>query len=266
MNLSREEIRHIIFESNTPISNRFDVILLWAILISVLVVMLDSVPGNSEQLHTILYVAEWVLTILFSIEYGLRIWTTDKPLKYITSFYGIIDLLSVIPTYLSLIFAGTHYLLVIRTLRLLRVFRILRLMSFVKEASMLVDAINNSKQKLTVFMGAVLSIDVIVGTLMYLIEGPENGFTSIPLSIYWAIVTMTTVGYGDIAPHTVAGQILASIVMLLGYTIIAIPTGIVSATMVRGKSELDNNACPGCSKEGHEINSEFCKFCGAHLK
>ena len=262
MSLSREDIRHIIFEANTPRSRRFDLVLLWAILISVLVVMLDSVPGNSNTLLTILHVLEWVLTVLFTIEYALRIWSTRDPIKYITSFYGIIDLLSVLPTYLSLIFVGSQYLIVIRILRLLRVFRILRLISFVKEARMLIFALKDSRQKLTIFMVSVFVLDIIIGTLMYLIEGPENGFASIPLSIYWAIVTMTTVGYGDISPHTVLGQMLASVVMLLGYTIIAVPTGIVSASIAKDNVELANTACPNCSKEGHEKDAKHCKFCG----
>jgi len=258
----KDRVRHIIFEANDPASRMFDLILLWAILISVIIVMLDSVQSLSGSLHEFLYIIEWVLTILFTIEYVLRIWVTRKAFSYIFSVYGIIDLLAILPTYLSLFLAGSHYLMVIRILRLLRVFRILKLVSFVKEAKMLVDAIRESRQKLTVFLGFLISLDVIIGTSMYMIEGPENGFTSIPLSIYWAIVTMTTVGYGDLAPQTVLGQLLASIVMLLGYTIIAVPTGIVSVSLFKGGFQVSTRACSNCSQEGHENDAEFCKFCG----
>ena len=195
----------------------------------------------------------------------MRIWATRKPWKYIFSAYGIIDLLAVLPTYISLFIAGSQYLLVIRTLRLLRIFRILKLVSFVKEAQLLIYAIKESRHKLTVFLGFIISIDIIIGTFMYLIEGPENGFTSIPLSIYWAIVTMTTVGYGDIAPQTVLGQTMASIVMLLGYTIIAVPTGIVSVSMFKKSGHVTTRSCPSCSREGHDRDAEFCKFCGSTM-
>ena len=206
MKLDKEKIRHIIFEADTPPAKRFDLVLLWAIVLSVIVVMLDSVPNIYAKHHDSLYIIEWVLTILFTIEYILRIWTTKTKLKYIFSFYGIIDFLSIVPTYLALLLAGSHYFMVIRMLRLLRIFRILKLVSFVKEAQFLVKALQDSRYKLTVFFGFILSLVTILGTLMYIIEGPEHGFKSIPLSIYWAIVTMTTVGYGDIAPQTVMGQ------------------------------------------------------------
>ena len=263
----REKLRIIIFEADTLAGKRFDVVLLWAIMLSVIVVMLDSVQSMVVRHADLLTTLEWIFTIAFTVEYLLRIWTTDKPLRYILSFYGLIDLVSIIPTYVGLILAGGHYLVVIRTLRLLRIFRILKLVSFVKEARMLVDAINNSRYKLTVFMGTVLSITVIVGTLMYMIEGPENGFKSIPLSIYWTIVTMTTVGYGDIAPQTVMGKTLASIVMLLGYTIIAVPTGIVSAQLVShtDEKEATTRSCPHCSQEGHAADAKYCKYCGGAM-
>ena len=258
----KNKIRHIIFEANDPPSRMFDLILLWAILISVIVVMLDSVPSLSEKYHKFLFISEWLVTILFTIEYFLRIWVTRKPFNYIFSFYGIIDLLAVLPAYISLLLAGSQYLLVIRILRLLRIFRILKLVSFVKEARVLIDAIKESRQKLIVFLGFLISLVVIIGTVMYMIEGPENGFTSIPLSIYWAIVTMTTVGYGDLAPQTVLGQSLASIVMLLGYTIIAIPTGIVSVSLFREGFHVTTKACANCTKEGHDKDAKFCKYCG----
>ena len=266
MSKIRERIRHIIFEADTPPAKLFDVVLIWAILISVLVVMLDSVPSLSEGFHEFLYILEWILTVLFTIEYTLRIWATRKPWSYIFSVYGIIDLLAILPTYISLILAGTHYLMVIRIMRLLRIFRILKLLNYVKEARMLVLALHESRYKLTVFLGFIISLDIIIGTMMYLIEGPEHGFTSIPISIYWTIVTMTTVGYGDIAPHTVLGQSLASVVMLLGYTIIAVPTGIVAVSMYEGKKdEVTNIACPSCSKEGHDPDADFCKYCGQSM-
>jgi voltage-gated potassium channel len=261
----KEIIRHIIFEANTPPSKLFDVLLLWAIVLSVLVVILDSVPVVNPLYHQVLYVLEWIFTILFSIEYALRIWTTRVPIKYIFSVYGIIDLLSVLPTYLSLLLAGTQYLMVIRMLRLLRIFRILKLVSFVKEAQMLVSAIKESRYKLTVFMGFIVSLVVIIGTMMYLIEGPEYGFDSIPHSIYWTIVTMTTVGFGDITPQTVLGRTLASIVMLLGYTIIAVPTGIVSASLFKDDDDVTNDACPQCNREGHDSDARHCKYCGASM-
>ncbi len=265
MRSTRDKLRHIIFEANTPASRLFDLILLWAILISVVVVMMDSVEGIPASFKKLLFILEWILTILFSIEYILRIWATRKPYRYIFSVYGIIDLLAVLPTYISLFIAGSQYLLVIRTLRLLRVFRILKLVSFVKEAQLLIYALRESRHKLTVFLSFVLSIDVIVGTIMYMVEGPEYGFTSIPKSIYWAIVTMTTVGFGDIAPQTVLGQSLASVLMLLGYTIIAVPTGIVSVSMFKEGFHITNRSCPNCTKEGHDRDAEFCKYCGSAM-
>lgn len=265
MNNIKSKVRHIIFDSDTRPARLFDVLLLWAIILSVLVVMLDSVPSIRDEYHFELYAIEWVLTILFSIEYVLRIWTINKSFKYIFSFYGMIDLLSVLPTYLSILITGSSSLMVIRTLRLMRVFRILRLVGFVKEAKMLVEALKQSRYKLTVFFGFVFSLTVIIGTVMYLIEGPENGFTSIPVSIYWTIVTLTTVGYGDIAPHTILGQSLASLVMLLGYTIIAIPTGIVSVSFFQERKEYNTRTCSNCSKEGHDGDAQFCKFCGSPM-
>ena len=262
MSRLRSRVRHVIFESNTPPSRFFDLVLLWAILISVVVVMLDSVESLSEGFHKFLYVLEWILTVLFTIEYILRIWAARRPWNYIFSVYGIIDLLAVLPTYISLILAGTHYLIVIRTMRLLRIFRILKLINFMKEGKILITAIQESRYKLTVFLGFILAVDIIIGTIMYLIEGPESGFTSIPRGIYWAIVTMTTVGFGDITPQTVLGQTLASIVMLLGYTIIAVPTGIVSVSMYKENSKVSVRICENCAKEGHDSDATFCKFCG----
>ena len=224
---------HVIFESDTPAGKAFDVALLIAIVLSILVVTLESVSWIRVDYSVLIKTAEWVFTVLFTIEYALRIYCAPRRLRYVRSFYGIIDLISIIPTYLSLFVAGTQYALVIRSLRLLRVFRVLKLTHFLGEAEVLRKAMHQSVAKIIVFLGVVITMVFIVGALMYLIEGPENGFTSIPTSVYWAVVTLTTVGYGDIAPRTVAGQTLATIVMIMGYGIIAVPTGIVSVEMSR---------------------------------
>ncbi len=231
----KERLREIIFEADTAAGKAFDVGLLIAIVFSVVAVMLESVASFKAKYGDVLDGFEWIFTILFTAEYLLRIYLTGKPLKYIFSFFGIIDLLSLIPTYLGFFFVGSHSLLVIRSIRLLRVFRILKLARFLGEAESLVSALKASRSKITVFIFAVLCLTVVMGTVMYMIEGGENGFTSIPRSIYWAIVTLTTVGYGDIAPQTVLGQVLASIIMIFGYGIIAVPTGIVGAEIAYSK-------------------------------
>ncbi|MEQ8925038.1 MAG: ion transporter, partial [Fulvivirga sp.] len=219
----------IIFEADTFLGKLFDVILLIAILLSVLAVMLESVDHIKSDYGDLLYQIEWGFTILFSMEYIARIYVSERPKKYIFSFFGVIDLLSILPTFIGLFAAGAHSLLIIRSIRLLRVFRVLKMVRYLGEASSLMKALNASRAKIIVFIGAVFSLTVILGTIMYLIEGGENGFTSIPRSIYWAVVTLTTVGYGDIAPGTTLGQIVATAIMILGYGIIAVPTGIVSA-------------------------------------
>jgi voltage-gated potassium channel len=262
----REKLHTIIFEADTKAGKLFDVILLWAILISIAVVMLESVVPINDAFNTEIKIIEWTFTILFSIEYIARIISVKKPLKYIFSFYGVIDLLSILPTFLGLFVTGTHSLSVIRSIRLLRIFRIFKLARYVKAAQSLNRALIASKNKIVVFLFAVLSLVVVLGTLIYLIESSEAGFTSIPRSIYWAIVTLTTVGYGDITPQTVLGQTLASIIMIIGYAIIAVPTGIIGAEYV--KSDIKNistQACPSCSKEGHDQNAVFCKYCGEKL-
>jgi len=236
-NLStKEKLYHIIFESDTPPGKAFDVALLVAIVLSIITVMLESVSSISQHYGSTIRTMEWLFTIIFTIEYLLRIYCAPKRKAYILSFYGIVDLISIIPTYLSLVVVGTQYVLMIRSLRLLRVFRVLKLYHFLGEAEVLGKALRQSAAKITVFLGTVVTLIFIVGSLMYLIEGPENGFTSIPVSIYWAIVTLTTVGYGDIAPQTIAGQTLASVVMILGYGIIAVPTGIVSVEISKADS------------------------------
>lgn len=261
----KSTLHEVIFEADTKAGKLFDVILLWAILASVIVVMLESVNSISEQYSQFIKPIEWTFTIFFTIEYILRILSVKKPWKYILSFYGIIDLLSIIPTYLGLFIVGTQSLSVVRTIRLLRIFRVLKLVRYMKAADNLKSALIAGKDKITVFLFAVLSMVIILGTLMYLVETPENGFTSIPRSIYWAIVTLTTVGYGDISPTTVLGQTIASIVMILGYAILAVPTGIVGAELVKTGNKTNTQSCPSCSKEGHDNDAKHCKFCGSKL-
>lgn len=260
----RARLHEIIFEADTPLGKTFDVTLLIMIVLSVIAVLLDSVNFIHDRYGDILYLAEWFFTILFTLEYILRIYTSTRPSKYIFSFYGIIDLLAIIPTYLSLIFTGTQFLLVIRMLRLLRVFRVLKLARYVGASKTLGVALRNSRHKIVVFLEVVLTMVVITGSLMYLIEGEENGFTSIPRSIYWAVVTLTTVGYGDIAPHTVLGQTLASIIMIIGYAIIAVPTGIISVEMARA-TQTNTQVCKNCLCDQHDDNAKFCKKCGDAL-
>jgi voltage-gated potassium channel len=258
-------IHEIIFEADTPSGKAFDVALLMAIVLSVLAVMLDSVGTIRARHGETLYTIEWIFTIVFSIEYLLRLACVRKPWSYALSIYGVIDLLAVVPTYLSLFLAGAQTLLIIRILRLLRIFRVFKLARFLGEGRVLWSALKASRHKIVVFLAGVLGIVCIMGTLMYLIEGPEHGFTSIPRAVYWAIVTMTTVGYGDIAPRTVAGQAIAALVMIMGYAIIAVPTGIVSVEMAQATRKVTTQACPSCSAEGHDPDAAHCKHCGAKL-
>ncbi len=240
--------------------------MLWAILISVLTVLLESVAAYRVAYGPWLRAVEWLFTLLFTLEYVLRLYSVQRPARYARSFFGIVDLAAIIPTYLSLVITGTQSLIVIRAIRLLRVFRVLKLAHYLGEANFLLSALKAGRAKITIFLGTLLTLVVIVAALMYLIEGEENGFTSVPASIYWAIVTMTTVGYGDIAPRTVAGQTLAALLMILGYAIIAVPTGIVSAELTRRSSRpVSTQACPSCSREGHDIDAVHCKFCGVKL-
>ncbi len=264
----RARLHEIIFEADTPAGKAFDIALLLTIAFSVAVVMLESVTPISERYGTQLYLAEWLFTILFTVEYVLRLACVRYPLRYARSFFGIIDLLAILPTYLSLLIPGAQSLLVIRVFRLLRIFRIFKLTRYLGEARTLMVALSASRHKIVVFLGGVLSIVTITGAAMYLIEGPESGFTSIPRGVYWAIVTMTTVGYGDIAPQTVFGQTLAAFVMILGYAIIAVPTGIVSAELVQAARDAvarNTQACPGCGAEGHDHDATHCKLCGTRL-
>ena len=259
-------LHEVIFEADTPIGKAFDVLLIVCILVSVLAVMLDSIDLLRSQYGSLLYRIEWFFTILFTVEYILRLLCVGRPLKYAISFYGVVDLLAIIPTYISLFLPGTQYLLVIRILRILRIFRILKLATYLGEAKLLVKALQTSRRKISVFLFTVLTLVVIFGSLMYVIEGGENGFTSIPRSIYWAIVTMTTVGYGDISPQTTFGQAIASIVMIFGYGIIAVPTGIVTVEMSQTFGhKVSTQACPQCCAEGHDADAKYCKFCGTAL-
>ena len=262
----RSKLHELIFEADTPIGRFFDITLLVLIVISVFVVLLDSVASLNARFGLFFYYAEWFFTVLFTIEYILRIIATKHPSKYIFSFYGIIDLLAILPTYLSLILTGTQFLLVIRMLRLLRVFRVLKLARYVGASAVLAIALRKSRHKIVVFLEVIITIVVVMGSLMYLIEGPEHGFSSIPLSIYWAIVTLTTVGYGDIAPQTFVGQFLASIIMIIGYAIIAVPTGIFSVEMARAsKPNTNTQVCENCHYNYHDDDAKYCKNCGEEL-
>ncbi len=261
---------HIIFEADTRLGKAFDVLLILVIIASVVVVMMESVASYRAQYPSFLRSAEWVFTILFSVEYLLRLACVDRPARYARSFFGVIDLLAVIPTYLSILVPGAQFLLVVRLLRILRVFRVLKLAAYLVEVDLLVMALRDSRRKILIFMFAVLTLTVILGSLMYLIEGDANGFTSIPRGMYWAIVTLTTVGYGDISPKTDIGQAFASLIMILGYGIIAVPTGIVTAEMTRQaidrKGERGSqDECPRCGLEPHDADARYCKRCGEAL-
>lgn len=263
----REKIHEIIYEADTPEGKLFDVILLITIIASILLVMLESVESIDFKYHDYLNIGEWIITIFFSIEYILRIISIKKPLKYIFSFYGIIDLLSTIPMYLTFILVGSHSLVALRALRLLRVFRILKLARYTGASEKLTLAMRASKAKISVFLFFIVIVCIILGTVMYMVEGQENGFTNIPKSIYWAIVTLTTVGFGDIAPQTPLGQLIASVIMILGYAVIAIPTGIVSSELTKStlNEDVNTQSCPNCLKEKHKDNAIYCYNCGSVL-
>ncbi|MET4729208.1 voltage-gated potassium channel [Lysobacter enzymogenes] len=262
----------IIYRHDTPSSRNFDLLLIGLILASVLVIMGDSVPRFHARWSGWLYGLEWIFTVLFTIEYGLRLAVVRRPWRYALSSWGLIDLLSILPTYLSLLIPGSQSLLVVRVLRMLRLFRILKLTQYVEEGGMLVGALWRSRRKIFVFISAVLTVVVIFGALMYVVEGPEHGFTSIPTGMYWAIVTMATVGFGDIAPATPLGRFIASVLILIGYSVIAVPTGIYTAELASSLREasherghLDRRGCPQCGLEGHDPEALFCRNCGHHL-
>ena len=272
----KSKLHEVIYEADTPAGKSFDILLFILIIISVILVMLESIDEFDEHYHKTLLTLEWIVTIFFTLEYIARLISIKKPLKYVFSFYGIIDFLSTIPLYLSYILAGSQVLLAVRAFRLLRIFRILKLVKFMGEASQLQSALRASRAKIAVFIYVVLILSVIMGTLMYIVEGDDSGFTSIPKSIYWTIVTLTTVGYGDIAPQTNLGQFLATVIMVLGYGIIAVPTGIVTAEFTKNTKDntrdddgflvhVNTQACPNCSVEGHRDDATHCYNCGHPL-
>ncbi|MFM2483076.1 ion transporter [Celerinatantimonas sp. YJH-8] len=265
----KKHLHEIIYEADTPAGKLFDIILIIGIITSVIVIMLESVQQVRMEFGTILHVFEWIFTVAFTIEYILRLISVQRPWLYMRSFFGIVDLLSILPTYIGFIFVGSHYLISIRILRLLRIFRILKLAQYLREAKTLRQALSASSHKISVFLLAVFSLVIILGCVMYLIEGPEHGFNNIPEAVYWAIVTLTTVGYGDIAPMTVLGKIIASLIMIIGYGIIAVPTGIVTVELSQAQrqqnKEVSTQACPNCSAEGHDTDARFCKYCGSKL-
>ncbi len=262
----RLKLHEIIFEADTPAGKWFDVLLILSILVSVVMVMLDSVSAIQVTYGRYFLIGEWFFTILFTIEYFLRLISVGRPMAYATSFFGIVDLLAILPTYLSIIVPGAQYLLVIRILRVLRIFRIFKLVQYLGEARLLLQALRASRRKITVFLFTVLTLVTIFGSLIYLIEDPKDGFTSIPKSIYWSIVTLTTVGYGDISPQTNIGQLIAAMIMITGYAIIAVPTGIVTVELSHAfQRKISTQACPECSAEGHDSDAKFCKYCGSRL-
>ena len=266
---TRQKLCIIIFGTDTRLGRLFDVVLLYMILTSILLVMLESVQSISSRYEELFYILEWLFTIFFSIEFLLRLWISRKPSSYLFSFFGLVDFMAVIPTYLTLFYAGGSYLIVVRAVRLLRVFRILKLSRQLSESRVLVKALISGRHKILVFLGGVLTLVIIMGTLMYLIEGGENGFDSIPRSIYWAIVTTTTVGYGDIYPVTVFGQILAATLMLMGYAIIAVPTGIISSELNKvshKKAYKKKSKCSSCGKQRHSSKAKYCARCGTFLE
>jgi voltage-gated potassium channel len=263
----RSRLHNTIYESNTTAGKVFDVTLLILIVSSIVVVMLDSINSYHSRYGRIFYKMEWIFTGLFTLEYMLRLISITRPWRYVFSFFGLIDLLAIIPSYLSIFFVGAQSLLVLRALRLLRVFRIFKLTHFLTEIEFLKAALSTSLKKITIFMLVVLSLVIILGSVMYLVEGGENGFTSIPDSIYWAVVTITTVGYGDIAPVTPTGKFIASLMMFIGYGIIAVPTGIITTEMASAARmrKHGHETCPACGREGHDKDAIFCKFCGTLL-
>ena len=261
----RHRLHTIIYEADTPAGKFFDLSLLVVIILSIVAVMLESVASIKIKYGPVLYIAEWIITIFFTVEYISRLIALRRPLRYVFSFYGIIDLLATLPIYLSLLFPGSGVFIAIRAVRLLRVFRILKLVHFVGASDQLVAALKKSRVKIAVFLFSVIVVCIIMGTLMYIIEGPEHGFTSIPTSIYWTIVTLTTVGFGDITPGTPFGQFIAMIIMILGYGIIAVPTGLVTAQFINEKAPQNTQVCRNCNADKHRDDAKYCYNCGSHL-
>jgi voltage-gated potassium channel len=262
----RLRLHEIIFEADTPAGKTFDILLIVAIILSVITVMFDSVAEIRAQHGRTLYIIEWFFTLLFSLEYLLRIISLGRPAQYMRSFYGIVDLISVLPTYISLLIPGSQYLMIIRVLRLLRIFRILKLAQYLNEAEVLLKAMRASLRKISIFLFVILTLVLIFGSLLYLIEGDEGGFTSIGISCYWAITTLTTVGYGDISPQSPLGRAVASVIMIMGYGVIAVPTGIVTAELISPiTGKVSTQACPDCGAEKHSYDALYCKYCGTEL-
>lgn len=259
-------VHRIMFGTDTPAGRRFDVILLWMIAASVLVAFADSMMASSPRLQLGLIVLEWMFTLVFTVEYGLRLWSSPQPLRYARSFFGIVDLLATLPTWLGLFFAGANSLLVIRLIRMLRIFRVLKMFSYWNEANMLLRSLYASRRKITVFLLTIFVAANVFGVLLYVVEGPEHGFTSIPKAVYWAIITITTVGYGDVVPQTPVGQAIASLVMLVGYSVIAVPTGIfTSEVLMELQRQRNDRHCGGCAASGHESDANYCRHCGGAL-
>ncbi len=265
--ITRAQLQEIIFEADTPAGKIFDVILIISVLISVAAVMLESIASVEARYGEILRSVEWIITVLFSIEYVLRLYAVQKSLRYAVSFFGIVDFLAIIPTYIGLLIPGSHYFMTIRILRVLRIFRVFKLVAYIKETDQLIAALKASRRRILVFLLTVVTLVVMLGAFMYMIEGAKAGFTSIPRSVYWAIVTLTTVGYGDISPQTALGQSLAAVIMILGYSLIVVPTGFVtvaySAEAKRGKNR---RVCQKCGCDDHDLDAGFCKLCGIELK
>lgn len=261
----RSLLHEIVFEAETPAGRAFDAGLLVAIVASVSVVLLDSVASVHDRYGPVLVTLEWIFTVLFTMEYALRLWIVKKPLGYATSFFGVVDLLAVLPTWLSFFLPGVRNLQVVRVLRLLRVFRVFKVSAYVDESTALWRAIRASRPKIMIFLFAMMNAVVVVGAAMHAIEGPENGFTDIPTGIYWAVVTLTTVGYGDVAPQTPLGRAVAVAVMMLGYGILAVPTGLVTAELIRGGRGVSTQACPSCGVGGHDVDAAYCRRCGSKM-
>ena len=262
----RQRLYVMVFQSDTVAGRRFDSTLLLIILASLVIVILDSIQSVHDNYADVLAYIEWGFTLIFAIEYALRLYCSPKPLRYAFSFYGLVDLLAIVPGILALYYSDAQYLLIIRIIRMLRIFRVLKLSPYLKQANYLMAALRGSKQKIVVFLLSVCTLVTVFGTLMYVIEGPEHGFTSIPKGIYWAIVTLTTVGFGDIVPKTPLGQVISSLVMITGYSIIAVPTGIFTAELASAmRGEQLQHDCPVCKKDSHEPNAAFCSRCGNNL-
>jgi voltage-gated potassium channel len=260
----KEKIHEVIFEADTPSGKYFDIALLLSIIVSVIAVSLESIESIDKVYHSQLVMIEWFFTILFTIEYILRLYSTEHSVKYSTSFFGVVDLLAILPTYLSIFIPGAQSLLVIRGLRLLRIFRVFKLSRYLGEANILSEAIIQSRTRIVVFLSTITVLSFITGAGMYLVEGPKHGFTSIPQSVYWAITTLTSTGYGDTVPITPFGKLLAIFIMIMGYSLIIVPTGIISTEMMK-LGDISTQACKNCSKEGHDFNAKFCKHCGFEL-